>query len=129
LSRRLFLLEQLRDALPEAGYVWSGVSGRKREDIIKTKDIILCQMRLGERALNKPELDMLLVCEPVKRDAVFQQIVGRVQRHREGKPTPLVIFVEDQVGPCLGMCTVLKRHIKTWPAEKGGPFDWRYTHE
>lgn len=128
LSRRLFLLEQLKSALPSAGYVWSGVSGRVREEIIKNKDVILCQMRLGERALNKPDLDMLLVCEPVKRDAVFQQIVGRVQRHRPGKPVPIVIFVEDNVGPCVGMCRILKRYITNWPISQGGPYEWKYTH-
>ena len=126
LSRRRFMLDQLAELLPEAGVVHGDVKGQLRVDRIKNSDVLLAQLRLGFRALDKQELDMLIVCEPIKREAIFQQIVGRLLRVRQGKPTPIVIFVEDQIGKCIGMCRRLKRMIETWPEEKGGPFGkWR----
>jgi hypothetical protein len=83
-------------------------------------------MTLGEKGMDKPELDMMIVCEPLKRAAVFQQLTGRTQRERPGKQIPIVVFVEDPIGPCIAMCRVLKRYIKKWPADRGGPYDWRY---
>lgn len=126
LSRRRFMLDQLSELLPEAGVIHGDVKGQLREDRVKGSNVILAQLRLGFRALDKQELDMLVVCEPIKRDAIFQQIVGRLLRYRPDKPTPIVIFVEDRISKCIGMCRRLKRLIENWPEEKGGPFaKWR----
>lgn len=126
LTRRRFMLDQLSELLPEAGVIHGDVKGQLREDRVRGSNVLLAQLRLGYKALNKQELDMLVVCEPVKWEGLFQQIVGRVQRYRPDKPTPIVIFVEDQIGKCIGLCKKLKRLIVTWPADQGGPYTWRH---
>lgn len=126
LSRRLMLLETLSRMIPEAGVINGAVTGSLREHRTRTCDIILAQLRLGERALDKAELDMIIVCEPMKRKEMFQQVVGRALRVRPGKPTPIVVFIEDNIGACIGMCRGLKRLIRQWPEEQGGPYKWRY---
>jgi len=126
LSQRLYLLEQLRRLLPTAGVINGSVTGPRRFDILKTCNPVLCQFKLGEKALDKPNLDMLIVCEPFQRDAIFQQVIGRVQRPVPGKTVPIVVFVEDRVGPCIRACLKVKRLITGWPEEKGGPYTWRH---
>lgn len=126
LSKRTYFLEQLHARIPKSGLLMGRVPGYERERLTRTCDVLVCQMKLGERALNKADLDMLIVAEPIKREEGFQQIVGRVQRALPGKPRPVVIFVEDAVGPCHAMCRRLRRHIVDWPPEKGGPYEWKY---
>lgn len=96
------------------------------------KDIILCEFRLGERGLDKPNLDMIVVCEPFRAmrkgelvpSPAFQQIVGRVQRRHPGKGTPLVVFLEDHIGQCLGLMKTVRKMIVNWPVDQGGPFEY-----
>jgi len=128
-SHRLDMLDQLKAAFPDAGVIKGDVSGDERDFVRRNKDVILCQLRLAAKAFNKQDLDMMVICEPFRRDAIFQQVIGRVQRWRENKPTPIVVFVEDPVGPCLGMCKHLKKLINNWPEEQGGPFSWRYVED
>lgn len=126
LSRRLFILDELVKKFPGSAIVTGRVKGEARVRAFREHDLIFCQYRLGEKRMDKPDLDFVLLCEPVKRKEVLQQIAGREQRPKPGKPTPIFVVIEDNIGPCLGLCRAMKRLIKRWPAEEGGPYDWRY---
>jgi superfamily II DNA or RNA helicase len=126
LSDRRYMLQQLHALLPDASVVHGGVKGEQRTVATNRGKILICQLRLGEKALNKQALDMLVVCEPFSWEGSFQQIIGRAQRLVPGKHLPIVIFVEDHIGPCLRTCRKLKQLIVSWPPDRGGPYSWRY---
>lgn len=124
LSRGLAVLRTLKRYLPKAAFIHGGVCGEDRERMVRGCDVILSQMRLGEKALNKPNLDMIILCHPVKRKETLQQIMGRELRALPDKSQPVFVIIEDNVGPCIGMCRKLKKMITSWPVEEGGPYGW-----
>ena len=61
---------------------------------------------------------------PFSSKNVLQQLMGRPTRAHNDKKHPVVIFYEDNIGPIIGMCKKLRKHLREWAHEEGGPFDY-----
>jgi superfamily II DNA or RNA helicase len=114
------LLEQPSNA----GLLTFKVSVDERQRMLKTKDVIFSIMKYGREGLDKPDLDTVFLCEPMSQKNVLQQVMGRALRELVGKSQPVFIVLEDDIGPMIGMCQVLRKHLREWPVEEGGPYQY-----
>lgn len=115
------MCEQLGALLPGSGVVHGGVKGEERIRRIRECNPVIAIIQVGKQALNKPELDTLLLSEPTTKPNVLQQIVGRILRKKKGTNKPLFIIYEDRYIPMLAeMCGKIRRVFNKWPAAKGG---------
>lgn len=109
-----------------AGLLIYKVDIKERQRMLKTKDVIFSIMKYGREGLDKPDLDTVFMCEPMSQKNVLQQIMGRALREPIGrtKQQPMLVVFEDDVGPMIGMCQVLRKHLREWPVEEGGPYTY-----
>ena len=82
---------------------------------------VLATMRIGKQALDKDSLDTLVLCDPITKDGVLQQTMGRILRLRADKLEPEVIVFEDHdIQESRGACQRIRTKLTKWPAHKGG---------
>lgn len=133
-GRKVLVLTHSRamcDALaahfPDGGGVVHGdIGASKRFDIIRNSNPLIAIMQVGKQALDKPELDTLIVCDPFTNPNILQQTMGRLLRIFAGKKRPSVIFVEDyRIDELRAACSSMKRTLSRWPISKGGAIGWR----
>jgi superfamily II DNA or RNA helicase len=117
-------IKQLVAAPSDAGLMIYQVDREIRSTLIKTKNVVFAVSKYGREGLDSPELDTIIACEPMSSRNSLQQFMGRVQRKKEGKNRSVVVFLEDDIGPMIGMCTTLRRHLREWPADESGPYDY-----
>lgn len=108
----------------DAGLMIYQVDKDIRSTLIATKDVVFAVAKYGREGLDSPELDTIISCEPMSSRNALQQFMGRVQRKKEGKKRSVVVFLEDDIGPMIGMCTKLRRHLREWPVDESGPYDY-----
>lgn len=121
------LYDELRKTYPKTGVVTGDVSGKKREAIIKDSHPLIAIMKIGSKALDKPELDTLFVVDPFSKRSTIQQTFGRLLRLLEGKPAPVVIIVEDVLIPELKqLCGNMRRELSRWPEDQGGAIGYGF---
>jgi superfamily II DNA or RNA helicase len=121
--QRSYVQEMLK--LPStAGLMIGAIKPKERQRMLKEKQVTFAIMKYGREGLDEPSLDTVFVAEPMSQKNALQQLMGRVLRKKDGKKKPIVMFFEDDVGPMIGMCTNLRRHLRTWPLEEGGPFEY-----
>jgi superfamily II DNA or RNA helicase len=107
-----------------AGLMIGALKPALRQQLLKSKQVVFAITKYGREGLDNPDLDTVFTCEPMSQKNGLQQFMGRVLRIRAGKQTPFVGIFEDDVGPMKGMCENLRRHLRTWPAEEGGPYEY-----
>ena len=100
------------------------LDAKERMDYLKTKQVVFAIMKYGKEGLDDEHLDTVLVSLPFSSKNGLQQVLGRPARQKAGKRSPLVVFYEDDVGPLIGMCKKLRRHLLSWPLEENGPFEF-----
>lgn len=121
--RRKYIQEVMKNDL-NAGLMIGAIKPEERHRLLRTKQVTFAIMKYGREGLDEPSLDTVLVCEPLSQKGGLQQLMGRVLRKRVGKKAPVVVFFEDNIGPMIGMCQKLRKHLKYWPVEDGGPYDY-----
>jgi len=119
--------EYLKDLLQDpstGGLMIYKVDADKRTELLRSKQVTFSIMKYGREGLNERSLDTIITCEPVGDEGAIQQLLGRILRVKIGKQAPHAIFIEDDVGILIGMCTKIRQMLREWPAEDGGPFDY-----
>ncbi len=119
--------EYLKDLLTmpsTGGLMIYKVAPETRTRLLKEKQVTFAISKYGREGLDEQSLDTILVCEPLSSRNGLQQLMGRVQRIKTGKKDPIVVFFEDDIGPMIGMCKKLRAHLKNWPIEEGGPYEY-----
>jgi superfamily II DNA or RNA helicase len=123
--RRAYLKDLLVHVGPsDAGLMIHRVKPKERAEMLRTKQVVFAVAKYGREGLDEQALDTVLVCEPYSSRNTLQQVMGRVLRKKTGKKTPVVIFLEDNIGPIIGMCQKLRKHLREWPIEENGPYDY-----
>lgn len=121
LSQSVRMCEALAVALPEAGLITGKVSGKKRMTILAGKNPVICIMKIGEKALDKANLDTIFIVDPLAKSGRLQQLMGRALRLKADKKRPVVIAIEDhEIGPLRGLCNKMRRLLARWPDDQGG---------
>lgn len=119
--------EYLKEILAKpstAGLMIGAIKPKERQRMLREKQVTFAVMKYGREGLDEPALDTIFVCEPMSQKNALQQLMGRALRKKPGKKTPLVVFFEDNIGPMMGMCRNLRKHLRTWPHEEGGPYEY-----
>lgn len=112
-------------AIPSnAGLLTFKVDVGVRQKMLSTKDVIFSIMKYGKEGLDKPDLDTVFLCEPISQKNILQQVMGRALRELAGKNQPVFIVMEDEVGPMIGMCQSIRKHLREWPVEENGPYTY-----
>jgi hypothetical protein len=100
---------------------------------LRTKQLSFGTLQLVKEALDESTLDTLYFLTPFGSSSVedgglntLQQGMGRAQRYRKNKRTPVIIILDHILIPKMHrMCSTLKRLIRRWPKEQGGPLDYK----
>lgn len=110
-------------AMPSsAGLMISAVPAEKRMEMLKTKSTVFTIYQYGLEGLDNADLDTVIACEPMTSKGAIQQFMGRILRRADWKKEPLVQFMEDDIGPIMGMCKKVRSELRAWPTDEGGPY-------
>jgi superfamily II DNA or RNA helicase len=123
-KRQKAYLKELLEMPSTGGLMIYKVEASARTAMLRSKQVTFAIMKYGKEGLDEPALDTVIVSTPISDRNTLQQIMGRPSREKEGKKGPVVVFLEDNVGPMIGMCVELRSHLKSWPIEEGGPYDY-----
>lgn len=108
-----------------AGLMIHKVSTQDRDKMLKEKQVVFAVSKYGKEGLDDSSLDTIIAFEPIAKRGGLQQFMGRVLRRKHGKRKPLVIFMEDNIGPVIGICVKLRKFLRTWPIDEGGPYTYQ----
>jgi superfamily II DNA or RNA helicase len=123
-KRQKHFVKGIIPQLKTCGVMVHKVPPKTRTRFIQTMPVVFAIMKYGKEGLDSPELDTVLVSTPFSSRNGLQQLMGRPSRTMDGKKSPTIVFYEDNIGPLIGMCRKLKKHLREWPHEEGGPFDY-----
>ena len=126
--QREFLKQALKTNTGTGGIMIGDIKLEERMKMLREKQVVFSIMKYGREGLDEQSLDTVFVCEPMSQKNGLQQLMGRVLRKKAGKRTPVVVFFEDNIGPMIGMCTNLRRHLRSWPHDEGGPFTYEHVN-
>jgi superfamily II DNA or RNA helicase len=110
--------------LKTCGVMIHKVPAKVRHKFVEDMPVVFAIMKYGKEGLDSPALDTILVSTPFSSRNALQQVMGRPARTHAGKKKPLVIFYEDNIGLLIGMCQKLRKHLRDWPHEEGGPYEY-----
>ena len=123
--QRAYIKKLVADtACGDAGLMIHKVKPDVRARMLEEKTIVFAITKYGREGLDEPRLDTLFVCEPGTDRNGLEQMMGRVQRAFQGKQRALVLFLEDKIGLMIGMCNKLREHLRNWPLDQGGPYEY-----
>lgn len=121
--QRLYLTELLK-VPSNAGLMIRKVSPKDRTAMLRSKQVMFAIAKYGREGLDEERLDTIIVSIPVSDRNSLQQLMGRIQRKKAGKKRCVCLFLEDDVGVLIAMCKNIRRHLRDWPAEDGGPYTY-----
>jgi superfamily II DNA or RNA helicase len=103
-----------RFARPGAGLInGEDTTAVERIPILRGTNPVFGTFQLAREALNKPELDTLVVCTPFGNSNDLQQAWGRIQREKANKQTPRVRVYEDKnIEMSREQCLRLRKYLK-----------------
>ena len=104
-----------------SGLFTEAVRPEDRFRMLRERQVIFAIMKYGKEGLDDKKLSAIVACEPMSDRNTLQQIMGRPRDKQNSE----LVFLEDNVGPLIGQCQKLRRHLRDWEAAEGGPF--RYT--
>lgn len=122
--RQRAYVKDLYPRLATCGIMVYKVPAKERKRFIDTMPIVFAITKYGKEGLNSEELDTILVSSVFSSRNGLQQLNGRNTRDFIGKMSPVTIFYEDNIGHIIGMCQKLKKHLREWDHEEGGPYEY-----
>ncbi len=123
-KRQRAYIQECIDEPSDAGLLIEYVPPKRRLQFVKERPVLFSITKYGREALDKPELDTVLVSVPFSSRNILQQLLGRPSRRRERKKTPVVVILEDNFGTLIGMCQKLRKHMRSWAQDEGGPLNY-----
>ena len=141
LSHSVGQLRLLNEMFEDSGLCTGREKPEKRLETLRTKRLSFGTLQLVKEALDESTLDTLYFITPFGSQEIadgglntLQQGMGRIQRFREGKKTPVVVILDHIYIPKMHrMCNKMKRLLSTWPDEQGGALEYKtlrpYTEE
>lgn len=124
--RQKAYIKDLSSRLVNCGIMLHKVPPKERKRYIDTMPIVFAIMKYGKEGLDSEELDTVLVSQVFSSKNGLQQLMGRPTRQHAYKKSPVIVFYEDNIGHVIGMCKKLKKHLREWSHEEGGPYEYEY---
>ena len=108
-------LKQLHEMFPGSGLVIQETDPQERSAIVRRSQVTFAIASLGFEGLDDKALDTVFVLVPFSSPNDIQQVMGRIQRHKDDKNTPvLVIFDDTRVKPFHALCNKMRSAFKHW---------------
>lgn len=120
-QRQRQFIHTLLAAPSTSGLFTEAVKPEDRFKMLRERQVVFAIMKYGKEGLDDKKLSAIVVSEPMSDRNTLQQIMGRPR----DKINSELVFLEDDIAPLIGQCRKLRRHLRDWPVEEGGPF--RYT--
>ncbi len=105
-----------------AGLMIHDVPRETRLAMLHDKQITFSIAKYGREGLDSQELDTVVILEPGSQKGWIQQVMGRALRMKPEKKEPLIEIFEDDVSLMHNICHNLRRHLREWPVDEGGPY-------
>jgi hypothetical protein len=87
----------------------------KRVDTLRQSQICFAISKLGSEGADDSSLDTLFWLTPYKSENALQQSMGRIQRVKAGKKSPVMTIFEDWMcSPLKVRCLKLKSTLRKW---------------
>lgn len=103
------LLIKLSDHFPGSGLIIQDTPQKERTGIVQSSRITFAINQLGVEGLDDDFIDALFFLTPFKNENDLIQALGRIQRHYEGKKTPVVVVFDDvYIDPLHKLCHKLR---------------------
>lgn len=100
---------------PGSGLIIGATPKDQRTDILRNSRITFAIASLGSTGVDDDALDTLFWLTPFNSDNTLQQSMGRIQRARPGKKTPIFIIFEDWFTKTLRkMCAGVRSTLRKW---------------
>lgn len=115
--------EYLKELLAQpstSGIFTEAVAPKERFQMLASRQVIFAIMKYGREGLDDKKLSAVVVSEPISDRNTLQQIMGRPRN----KSNSVLLFLEDNIGPLVGQCKKLRKHLREWPIDEGGPFKY-----
>jgi superfamily II DNA or RNA helicase len=133
LSHSVDQLRALNEMFDDSGLCTGREKPKARIETLRAKRLTFGTLQLVKEALDEDTLDTLFFLTPFGSSTIddggvntLQQGMGRIQRFRPGKKTPLVFIIDYLYIPKFHkMCNRLKRQLRNWSDEQGGPLDYK----
>ena len=124
-KKRTEYIKQLLLQPSTGGLMIGHIKADQRMKMLREKQVVFCIAKYGREGLDEKKLNTLIVNEPASREGGVQQLLGRVLREVDNDTTErIVVFLEDDIGPFIGMCQRIRKLLREWPADKGGRLDY-----
>ena len=108
------LAEETEKLAPgQVGIVTGKERGKNREEAITKKNLIFGVAQLAKEGLDRPDLDTLILLEPIKARGVLQQTLGRISRDVP-KQAPRVYVMRTPYPPIYAMCNAMRKPLREW---------------
>lgn len=126
--RRREFLDTLCAEPSLAGVMTYGVPAKTRQRFLDERRVVFAITKYGREGLDCVDLDTVLVTNIFSSKNNMQQIMGRPTRPKANKKMPVLALYVHEVGPSIGMSKKLQKHLRSWPHEEGGPFEFELLH-
>lgn len=119
ISKSKIQLIRLHEMFPDSGLIVEETPQAERSNIVRKSPVTFAISNLGSEGLDDDTLDTVFVLLPMgSRNAPpneLQQVMGRIQREKEGRNHPVVVIFDDvYVKPLHYQCRVMKDALKAW---------------
>jgi len=121
--RKVYFKRYLNDTT--SGLMVFDVPPKKRAWFLAHKQVTFAIAKYGREGLDCQALDTILITIPFSSRNSMQQLMGRVLRVLRGKRSPTLMIYEDSVGMFHAMCGKLRKLLRAWSPEEGGPYDYQ----
>jgi len=108
-------LRNLHEMFPGSGLIIQETPTEERSKIVRNSRISFAISSLGFEGLDDDTIDTVFVLLPFKAPNDLQQVMGRCQRPKDEKKTPVVVIFDDvRIKPFHYMCHTMKKLLKEW---------------
>jgi len=125
--QKMYIKQLAKDARDDpncdCGFLTYGVDPKTRQWFLDNRRVIFAISKYGKEGMDCPDLDTVLQSSLFSSHNGLQQLMGRPTRPMPGKKSPVIVFIVDNVGGCIGMMKKLQAHLRSWPYEEGGPYE------
>ena len=116
INRNKALLTELATRFSDACLLVAETPQEERTRLVRKSRVVFAISQLGLEGLDDDTIDAAFVLTPVKDQVSLIQFLGRLQRTREGKKTPIIVFFDDiKIPPLSSMCHQARKALQ----EKG----------
>lgn len=115
LSHSVAQLKLFHAMFPGSGLIIGATHREDRMGILRSSQICFAIAKLGSTGVDDDQLDTLFWLTPFRSKISLQQSMGRIQREKKGKKTPVMsVFEDSAIKPLRGLCQSIRHTLKQW---------------